>query len=110
MLFVKCHGNRIGSREDISEEELAEKRRIPTPFGETLSWEYLRYVREHPIRWRVPTAILYGSLDDLTSYAAITAFADKHGASLTVAEGAEHWFHTEEQLALLREWITKENN
>ena len=96
-------------RADVSEEELAEKRRIPTPFGETLSWEYLRYVREHPIRWRVATAILYGSLDDLTSYAAITAFADKHGASLTVAEGAEHWFHTEEQLALLREWITREN-
>ena len=104
MLFVKCHGNRIGSREDVSEEELAEKRRIPTPFGETLSWG------EHPIRWRVPTAILYGSLDDLTSYAAITAFAEKHGAFLTVAEGAEHWFHTEEQLAVLRDWITKENS
>ena len=48
------------------EEALAAKGVIPTAFGEDLSWEYLRYVREHPVRWSVPTKILYGSRDSLT--------------------------------------------
>lgn len=50
-----------------SEAELREKSRIETTFGETLSWEYLCYVRSHPVDWRTPTKILYGSRDHLTS-------------------------------------------
>ena len=38
----------------VTEQELAEKSEIPTEFGETLSWNYLCYVREHPLYWRVP--------------------------------------------------------
>lgn len=34
---------------DVSEAELAEKQEISTTFGETLSWKYLCYVREHPV-------------------------------------------------------------
>ena len=45
---------------DVSEAELAEKQEISTTFGETLSWKYLCYVREHPISWKIPTRILYG--------------------------------------------------
>ena len=44
----------------VTEEELAEKKEIPTEFGETLSWNYLTYVREHPVSWHIPTRILYG--------------------------------------------------
>ena len=44
---------------DVSEAELAEKLEIPTTFGETLSWKYLCYVREHPVSWKIPTRILY---------------------------------------------------
>ena len=44
----------------VTERELAEKSVIPTGSGETLSWDYLCYVREHPILpWRVPTRIFY---------------------------------------------------
>src|SRR5699024_2305332 len=39
----------------VSEQALREKSEIATDFGETLSWEYLSYVREHPIAWQVPT-------------------------------------------------------
>ena len=42
---------------NVAEQELAEKREIATNFGETLSWEYLCYVRQHPIIWNVPTCI-----------------------------------------------------
>lgn len=61
----------------VSEFELAEKLEIPTTFGETLSWKYLCYVREHPISWKIPTHILYGENDNLTSKETIKAFAEK---------------------------------
>lgn len=90
-----------------SEAELREKSRIETTFGETLSWEYLCYVRSHPVDWRTPTKILYGSRDHLTSRETVTAFAKAHQAELTVMENGEHWFHTAEQMAFLDEWISR---
>lgn len=92
---------------NVTEAELKEKGIIHTSFGEDLSWEYLCYVREHPITWNAPTAILYGSKDNLTSYKTIAAFAEKHNAKLTVMENGEHWFHTEEQMRFLDDWIVK---
>ena len=89
----------------ITESELKKKRTIHTDFGEDLSWEYLSYVREHPVDWNVPTDILYGSADDLTSADTITGFAQAHQASITVMENGEHWFHTEEQMQFLDNWL-----
>ena len=71
---------------NITENELEEKGVISTSFGEDLSWEYLRYVREHPVCWTVPTKILYGSRDNLTSYETMSVFAKTHDAELTVIE------------------------
>lgn len=90
---------------DVSEAELAEKLEIPTTFGETLSWKYLCYVREHPISWKIPTRILYGEKDALTSMETIKAFVEKNNAELTVMPGGEHWFHTKEQMQFLDYWI-----
>ena len=90
----------------ISEETLREKKEIATDFGETLSWEYLCYVRKNPFEWNIPTQILYGSKDNLTSLETMQEFANKTGATLTVMEGGEHWFHTEEQMEFLDRWIT----
>ena len=91
---------------NVTEAQLQAEGVIPTAFGEELSWEYLRYVREHPARWTAPTEILYGSRDHLTAYETITAFSDTHHARLTVMEGGEHWFHTPEQMRFLDHWIT----
>ena len=93
---------------NVTEQELAEKLEIPTQFGETLSWKYLCYVREHPIVWRVPTHILYGDRDHLTSSDTISAFAERIGAALTIMPGGEHWFHTEEQMRFLDNWLPEE--
>ena len=90
---------------NITEAELKHKGTIHTAFGEDLSWEYLCYVRNHPIDWMVPTKILYGSRDKLTSLETISDFAEKHSATLTVMEGGEHWFHTEAQMRFLDDWI-----
>lgn len=91
---------------NVTERELAEKLEIPTEFGETLSWNYLCYVRQHPISWHIPTRILYGEHDNLTTMETISAFAKRIGASLTVMPGGEHWFHTAEQMHFLDAWIT----
>lgn len=90
---------------NVSESELHEKGVIETSFGQTLSWEYLDYVRKHRIDWTVPTHILYGSKDNLTSLETITEFANRTDATLTVMESGEHWFHTAEQMKFLDNWI-----
>ena len=70
-----------------------------------MSWEYLCYVRNKPINWQVPTKILYGGKDNLTSYETIKKFAAVHQAELTVMEEGEHWFHTKEQMDFLDKWL-----
>ena len=92
---------------NVTERDLAEKSEIDTNFGETLSWEYLCYVRQHPIIWNVPTCILYGEHDNLTSIETVSEFAEQSNADLTVMPGGEHWFHTEEQMQFLDNWIRK---
>ena len=92
---------------NVTEAELEQRKIIPTDFGEDLSWEYLCYVRNHPLNWKIPTCILYGENDNLTSLETMKAFAEKSCASLTVMEGGEHWFHTEEQMKFLDDWIRR---
>ena len=90
---------------NVSEETLCEKKEISTDFGETLSWKYLCFVRENPIVWNIPTEILYGEKDNLTSRETVDKFIKNHNAHLTVMENGEHWFHTEEQLIFLNNWL-----
>lgn len=90
---------------NVTEDQLRARRKIETAFGETLSWEYLCYVRQHPVHWTVPTHILYGDKDNLTTLETVSAFAKQTGATLTVMKDGEHWFHTPEQMGFLDEWI-----
>ena len=90
---------------NVTEKELWEKKEILTDFGETLSWKYLKFVRENPIKWDIPTEILYAGQDNLTSHKTVDAFMESHNANLTVMENGEHWFHTEEQVAFVDKWI-----
>ena len=92
---------------NITEDELKSKKEVETEFGETLSWEYLSHVKNHPIRWNIPTSILYGEKDNLTSKETITKFAEQISADLTIMENGEHWFHTDEQLNFLDTWVKK---
>jgi len=96
---------------NVSQAQLKQQLFIPTDFGQTLSWVYWKYVLEHPIRqWSVPTKILYGENDTLIDRDCVEQFAQKFECSLTVAEKCEHWFHTEHQLSIMREWVGKEIN
>lgn len=93
---------------NVSEDELREKGTVETDFGETLSWEYLSYVRSHPLHWGVPTKIIYGAQDNLTDKETVTAFANTHKANLTVVPDGEHWFHTPQQMNRIFNWLTQE--
>lgn len=93
----------------VTESELHEKGEIPTDFGETLSWEYLCFARDNPVRWDIPTEILYAGKDHLTSRETVEEFVKAHSSTLAVMENGEHWFHTEEQLAFLDEWLKGKN-
>ena len=91
---------------NVTERDLQSKKEIPTEFGETLSWDYLCYVREYPIKWRIPTCILYGGKDNLTSRETISEFSNRIHADLTVMDDGEHWFHTNAQIKVLDDWIS----
>ena len=92
-------------RTHATETELAARGTIRTEFGEELSWDYLCWVRSHPVDWRVPTRILCGGMDLLSPPDTLRRFAGTCGAKLTVMEQGEHWFHTPEQMRFLDAWI-----
>ena len=88
----------------VTEAQLRQAGEIPTDLGETLSWPYLCWVREHPLHWHGRTQVLYGDRDALTSRTMIERFRRECGAHLTIMEGGEHWFHTPVQMAVLKTW------
>lgn len=91
---------------NISEEQLQTEKEVATPIGQPLYWDYYCYVKEHPIDcWNKPTAILYGSEDDLCEVDTVLNFTQQFNCELTIMEQGEHYFHTEEQLDFFGEWI-----
>jgi alpha-beta hydrolase superfamily lysophospholipase len=90
----------------VSDERLRRELTVPNPNGPAFSWEYLRWVRDHPIsEWSAPTSILYGAKDVLVDSETVDAFVRLHGCKLTVMEEGEHWFHTDAQLEFLYGWV-----
>ena len=91
----------------VDESQLRDRKNIETSFGETLSIEYLDWVRNHPVSWNIPTSILYSSNDNLQTIADIEQFSKKDNVELSVMDNGEHWFHTEEQMDFLDKWICR---
>ena len=92
---------------NVSEKKLYKEKEITTSFGETLSWDYLTYVRNNPIEWNVPTDILYAENDNITSLETMANFVNKTNSRLTIMKNGEHYFHTEEQMNFLDKWFSK---
>jgi alpha-beta hydrolase superfamily lysophospholipase len=90
----------------VSEEELRQRRQIATPV-KTLDWDYYSYVLEHPVQWNKPTALLCGAKDNLCTFDDVNQFSEYCNADMTVLEDCEHYFHTDSQLAALREWLQR---
>lgn len=93
---------------NTTEDELKMRGEIETSFGETLSWDYYQYVKNHPIeKWSNKTSILYGGNDNLTERDVLNSFAEKYKCNVDIFDGGEHYFHTPEQLEFLGNWIIK---
>jgi len=91
---------------NISEERLKEEKEIETPIGQTLYWDYYCYVNSHPIdTWDKPTAILYGSEDNICEFDVVSEFVGCYHCKLQVLERGEHYFHTNEQLQYFTQWL-----
>ena len=97
----------IMSYAQVTPEQLEQQKEIATPF-KTLYWDYYQYVIEHPVVWDKKTALLYGTKDFLCEYEIVKSFADRAHAEMTVLDEGEHFFHTEEQIAFYRDWLTKQ--
>lgn len=92
----------------VTKGQLECEQTIATPSGQNLYWDYYCYVKEHPIsQWVSPTFILYGSKDDICEFDVINNFTEQYDCQLTVAQCAEHYFHTQEQLMVLNDWIAQ---
>jgi alpha-beta hydrolase superfamily lysophospholipase len=91
---------------NISEDRLELEKKIETPIGQPLYWDYYCYVTSHPIdNWDIPTAILYGSDDNLTEFEVVSKFVKRYHCKLQVLEHGDHYFHTDEQLNYFRQWL-----
>ncbi len=91
---------------NVTEKQLQEKKEISTSFGETLSWNYYEYVKNHPIiKWESDTWILYGENDNLTERSVLEYFSEKYNCNTDIMKNGDHFFHTEEQLIYLKKWI-----
>ena len=79
---------------------------VPTPMGQILYWDDYCYIRRRPIdRWPFPTDILRGAGDGLVAEETVRAFVERFSCRLRIVDGAEHWFHTPEELEALSAWL-----
>ena len=93
---------------DITEERLEKEKEIDNPV-DPLRWDYFQFIRSHPVEnWPIPTAILYGSKDDLQSRAVLDTFCAAHNCKLTVSETSGHAFMDAGDDVIIQDWL-KEN-
>ena len=70
--------------------------------------DYYEWVINNPItRWDAPTYILRPKVDLVVSDEVGRDFINQHHCQVTVMADGEHWFHTPEQMVLLRTWEEK---
>ena len=93
---------------NVTESKLEKEKIIPTNFGQTLSWKYLQWIKNHPIeKWNCKTSVLYGEHDNLMEQCVVKSFCKKNDCDFTMMKNGEHWFHTEEEVAFMNEWMTR---
>jgi alpha-beta hydrolase superfamily lysophospholipase len=67
---------------------------------------YYQYVINNPItKWDVPTSILYGRHDNICEYETVKHFSEKHSCELIVSDNSEHYFHTDNDMLIYRNWL-----
>lgn len=92
----------------VTKEQLCKDKEVSTSMGQTLYWDYYQYVMENSImKWNTPTLILYGKKDELCEYDILSSFCRNFHCNIAVSDTSEHYFHTEKDLTIYREWFKK---
>lgn len=69
---------------------------------------YYEWVVSHPIeRWDAETFILRPQRDAVVAEKVYESFLSLHPCQVEIVENGEHWFHTADQLEILRQWEKK---
>lgn len=93
---------------DILLDELKRERVIEIDDKTSISYDFYKSLENHHDNWTTPTEILYGEKDNVVYIENIVDFLSSHpNAKLTVKQGSEHYFHTEEEKEFIRKWIEK---
>lgn len=88
-------------------QELRAHALVSTPAG-NVRFEDYRYARaHHPCHPYAPTVILHAENDTTSPLASVHRFARQHNCVLDVDATVEHWFHTDYQLAVFRDWLER---
>ena len=90
---------------DISEERLEREREIDTPI-DLMTWDYVQYVRAHPVdSWHTPAHILFAGRDNLQTQAIIDGFVRRFGGSVTLSKESNHPFMDERDAEIVERWL-----
>ena len=88
-----------------TEEQLKESQEIKTETGVVLSWKYLCWVRDHPVKSICKeTNILYGTQDNMIPYKIVKKFSEENNCRMNFVENGQHWLHTDREVAAMRKW------
>lgn len=104
MINMKSYIEHLMISSHISEERLKKEKTIKLSNGQNLDWEYYSYAMDNPIYVNAPTYVLYGTKDKIIIEKDVDAFAERNNACITKVD-SEHYFHTREQLEMLRSWL-----
>lgn len=89
----------------ITEKRLKAEKVIALENGEYLSYNvYMRVLNEDD-KWKTPTEVLYGSMDEDVYIENIASFLETHNARLTIKQGADHSFSGKENIKYMKNWI-----
>lgn len=93
----------------VTEEQLRAAGEIKIPGGQTLSYPYLCFAREHPVcAIGLRTAVLYATGDRVIPRASVDRFVGENRCALTIIEGGEHWIHLPCDVEEMRLWEVRE--
>lgn len=106
ILDMKTHIKNAMDHNGVTVEQLRLEQTIKVNPQKTLSWEYWQYANQHPVsQWNSPTVVLHGEKDDLTSQTVVDKFCQKFHCQFTSIKNGSHYFHTPQQLAILKDWV-----
>lgn len=90
----------------ISPKQLEQEKQIIAPDGQILDWNFYQDAKNFPLStWSTPTHVLYGDKDEVCAADTIQRFVDNSKAHLTTIPEAKHYFYTDEDRAIVSQWL-----